>query len=137
MRVVFDSNIFISALVVQGGAAQRALEAVIAGTCHLVLSRSIIHEVLDVLARKFDRNVEELSRTAVFLSGLGEVVAPRSTVHVLRDEPDNRILECALAGRAKLIVTGDREMLALTVWEGMRVVSLREFLAILAAGLDA
>ena len=65
-------------------------------------------------------------------------VEPRTLlVHVLRDEPDNRILECALAGRAKLIVTGDREMLALTVWEGMRVVSLREFLAILAAGLDA
>ena len=128
MRVVFDSNIFISALVVPGGAAERALGAVIAGSCHLVLSRPLIHEILEVLARKFDRNLEELSRTAVFLSGLGEVVVPRKRVHVLRDEPDNRILECALAGGAQVIVTGDRQMLALAVWEGIRVVSLRDFL---------
>jgi len=60
-----------------------------------VLSRPIIHEVLEVLARKFDRDLEELSRTAVFLSGLGDVVAPRRKVRVLRDDPDNRILECA------------------------------------------
>ena len=128
MRVVFDSNIFISALVIPGGAAERALDAVIEGSCHLVVSKPIIHEVLEVLARKFDRNSEELSRTAVFLSDLGKVVVPRSRVHVLRDEPDNRILECALAGRANVIVTGDREILALAVWEGIRIVSLREFL---------
>lgn len=134
MRVVFDSNIFISALVIPGGAAEKALEAAIAGSFELVLSRPIIHEVLEVLARKFDRDLEELSRTAVFLSGLGDVVAPRRKVHVLRDDPDNRILECASAGGSDLIVTGDREMLALAEWEGIRIASLREFLDLLPQG---
>ncbi len=128
MRVVFDSNIYVSALVIPGGAAERAIEAVMTGSCSLVISRPIIHEVLGVLARKFNRDLEELSRTAVFLSGLGDLVAPRMRVRVARDEPDNRILECAMAGHAEMIVTGDRELLALGTWEGIRLVSLREFL---------
>ena len=80
MRVVFDSNIFISALVIPGGAAERAIDAVIDGHWELVLSRAIVHEVLGVLAREFGRDAEELSRAAVFLSGLGQAVTPRTSV---------------------------------------------------------
>ena len=95
---------------------------------HLVISRPIIHEVLDVLARKFDRNPEELARVAVYLSQLAEVVAPRSRLKVLRDEPDNRILECAVTGKADAIVTGDQAMLQLGEYRGIRILSLRDFL---------
>jgi len=134
VKVVFDSNIFVSALAIPGGAAEQALEAAIEGSFDLVTSRPIISEVLDVLARKFDRDREELSRTALFLSGLGTIVAPRRDIHVLADEPDNRILECALAGDASVIVTGDRAMLELGTWEGIRVITLRDFLGLLAPG---
>ena len=95
---------------------------------HLVISRHIIHEVLYVLARKFDRNSEELARVAVFLSELAEVVAPRSRLKVLRDEPDNRILECAVTGKADAIVTGDQAMLKLGEYRGIRILSLKDFL---------
>ena len=97
----------------------------------LLLSKPILDELLGVLARKFDRNAEELARVAVFLMELGEVVHPRKTLKVLRDEPDNRILECALTAHAKVIVTGDRAMLALGEYKGVRVVSLREFLGMI------
>ena len=80
-----------------------------------------------MLARKFARDAEELSRVAVFLSEF-EVVHPRKTLHVLRDEPDNRILECAITAHAKVIVTGDRAMLALQEYKGIRILTLREFL---------
>jgi predicted nucleic acid-binding protein len=46
----------------------------------------------------------------------------------LRDEADNRILECALAGRADLIVTGDRAMLDLAAWRGARIVTVAAYL---------
>lgn len=95
---------------------------------HLVISRPIIHEVLDVLARKFDWNPEELARVAVFLSELAEVVAPRSRLKVLRDEPDNRILECAMTGKADAIVTGDQAMLQLGEYREIRILSLKDFL---------
>jgi putative PIN family toxin of toxin-antitoxin system len=128
VKAVFDTNIFISALVIPGSRAATVLESVIEGRVRLHISKAIIHEVLDVLARKFGRDAEELSRAAVFLSELGEMVSPRTTVRVLKDDPDNRILECAMAGRADVIVTGDQPMLSLGEHEGVSVISLRAFL---------
>lgn len=128
MRVVLDTNIFISALALPGGQAEKAVLGAVEGRFELAVSMPIIHEVLGVLARKFAREPEELARVAVFLSELGEVVKPRKALHVLRDEPDNRILECALTTRAKVIVTGDRAMLDLGEHKGIRIVTLREFL---------
>jgi predicted nucleic acid-binding protein len=48
-------------------------------------------------------------------------------VAVLKDEPDNRVLECAIAGLADVIVTGDGDMLELQHFEGIRI-SLRSHL---------
>jgi predicted nucleic acid-binding protein len=47
---------------------------------------------------------------------------------VVKDDPDNRILECATAGHAEAIVTGDRALLGLHEYGGVRIVSLREYL---------
>lgn len=129
MRAVFDTNIFISAFAIPGSRAETALVKVAEGGVQLAISQAIIHEVLDVLARKFDRNPEELARVAVYLSELAEVVTPRRRLKVLRDEPDNRILECAVTAKAKIIVTGDQAMLALGEYRGIRILSLKDFLA--------
>lgn len=129
MKVVFDSNIFVSALALPGGSAEKAIVAVAEAKCALVISKPIIHEVLDVLARKFGRDSEDLARTAVFLAEIGTVVTPRKKIRVLTDEPDNRILECAVAGHANVIVTGDKAMLALSVFHNVEIVGLREFLS--------
>jgi putative PIN family toxin of toxin-antitoxin system len=127
VKVVFDSNVYVSAFALPGGVAERALDAAMEGAFQLVLSRPILREVLGVLSRKFARAPEEIARTAIFLASVAEMVAPTGTVHVLEDEPDNRILECATAARADLIVTGDRQMLLLGTWDGVPIVSLREF----------
>ena len=130
MRVVLDTNITISALALPGGQAEKAIIGAVEGRFELLISRTIILEVLDVLARKFAREAEELSRVALFLADMGEVVRPRKKIHILSDEPDNRILECAVTGHAEVIVTGDRAMLALGIWEGVRILGLRDFLEI-------
>ncbi len=128
MKVVFDTNILVSALVFPEGSAELALQRVIEHRDTLVISRAIIRELLAVLARKFARDAEELAHLAVFLEELGQMVETRRKVTVLTDEPDNRILECAVAGRAELIVTGDRAMLRRRRFEGVRIVSLRAYL---------
>ena len=128
MRVVFDTNIYVSAFLIPGGQAEAALLKAVEGEARLVASRAIIHELLDVLARKFGRDSEELAHIAVFLAELADLVRPRRKLKVLRDDADNRILECALAGRADAIVTGDRAMLELGEYQGVRIVALREFL---------
>jgi putative PIN family toxin of toxin-antitoxin system len=137
VRVGFDTNVFVSALALPGGTAERAIVAAADGRAKLLLSRPIVHEVLEVLGRKFDKDPEELARVAVFLADLGRMVHPRIRVRELDDDPDNRILECAVAGGADFIVTGDRAMLALGSFRTVRIVSLREFLSIVTAGPSA
>ena len=128
MKVVFDTNILVSALVFPGGRAEAALLRIIEEHDQLLLSKPILDELLGVLARKFARDAEELARTALLLSELALTVRPRQKLHVVKDEPDNRVLECALAGRADAIVTGDRALLQLGEFRGVRVISLREYL---------
>ena len=128
MRVVFDTNILVSALVFPGGRGDAALRRIIAGTDQLVMSRAILDELLDVLSRKFARDAEELAHVAVFFSELAMIVAPRRRLRVVQDDPDNRILECALAGRAEAIVTGDKALLALKSFRNIPLVTLRAYL---------
>jgi uncharacterized protein len=128
VKAVFDTNIYISAIAVPGSRAEAAVLKAVEGEVRLAISREIIHEVLDVLARKFGRDAEELARLAVFLSELAEVVTPKRRLKVLNDEPDNRILECAVTAKAQVIVTGDRAMLDLGAYRKVRILSLGEFL---------
>ncbi len=128
MRIVFDTNIFISALVIPGSLAEKALLRIIEGRDELLISKDIIKEVVSVLASKFGREREALSHVAVILLELGKLVKPDRRIQVLRDEPDNRILECAISGKADLIVTGDKEMLGLKEYLGIKIERLRDYL---------
>lgn len=128
MRVVFDTNIFISALTLPGGKTDDAIMRIIHGRDTLVVSREIIDEVLSVLARKFSKDIEALSRVAVNLAGIGELILRTERLEVLDDESDNRILECAVSGHAGAIVTGDKAMLSLKKYRNIKIITLSEFL---------
>jgi predicted nucleic acid-binding protein len=56
------------------------------------------------------------------------MVRPKRRLHVFNDEADNRIIECAIAGQAAAIVTGDREMLLQRIFENVAIISLRAYL---------
>ena len=128
MKVVFDTNILVSALVFPGGRADAALRRIVEEQDQLIISKAILAELLRVLGSKFSRDSEELAHVAVFLSELALTVKPRRRLQVVKDEPDNRILECALTGRAEVIVTGDHSLLALGEYKGVRIIRLREYL---------
>jgi putative PIN family toxin of toxin-antitoxin system len=129
VKVVLDTNILISAFVFPGGQGERALNRIVEGRDQLLISLPLVHELLGVLGRKFGREQEELSRVAVFLADLGEMIHSRQKLRVLDDEADNRILECAMAGEADVIVTGDRAMLKLQSYRGIHIISLSGYLA--------
>ena len=128
MRVVFDTNIFISAFAIPGSLAEKVIVKIIEGGDILVLSKEIIHEVLSVLSLKFSRDKEGLSHVAVILSELGELVKPIHKISIFKDDPDNRILECAIDGKADALVTGDKEMLRLREYSNIKIISLKEYL---------
>jgi putative PIN family toxin of toxin-antitoxin system len=128
VRVVFDANIFISALAISGSLAEKAILKIIEGGDILIISKDIMNEVLSVLSSKFSRNKEGLSHVALILSELGELVKPTKKVSILKDDPDNRILECAIHGKADVLVTGDKEMLQLIEYKGIKIISLKEYI---------
>jgi putative PIN family toxin of toxin-antitoxin system len=129
VRRVFDTNIFISALVIPGSLAEKAIQRIIDGEDVLLLSREILDELLTVLATKFSRDKEEISRVAVTLTDMAEWIEPNLRVSALQDDPDNRVLECAVSGEADVIVTGDREMLRMRRYGDIRIVSLKAYLS--------
>ena len=128
MKVVFDTNVLVSALVFPGARADAALRRIVEEQDVLLISAPILDELLGVLARKFARDGEELARIAVFLSDLALTVRPRTRLKVVADDPDNRILECAVAGHADAIVTGDRALLALGTYRRVRLLTLAGYL---------
>jgi len=128
MKVVFDTNIFISAFIISGSQAEKAVSRIIEGRDVLLLSKGILDEVLTVLSTKFSRDKEEISRVAVILSEMAEWVEPSEKIKVLHDDPDNRILECAVDGNSDTIVTGDKELLKLREYKKTRIISLKEYL---------
>lgn len=132
-RVVADSNVIVSALHL-GGNPEAVLTLARRGVISLHVSPFILTEVATVLARpKFS-----WARQAILdaLRGLpAQVVDPGPPhLHVLADVADNRIIECAAATRARYVVTGDRELLALSKHGRTLIVSPREFLV--AVGAD-
>jgi putative toxin-antitoxin system toxin component, PIN family len=128
VKVVFDTNILASALVFPGGRGEAALLRIIEEKDRLILSKSILIELLDILARKFAREEEELAHVAMFLSELCQLAKPRRRLKVLADDSDNRILECAIAGHADIIVTGDKALLSLKEYRKVRIITLRDYL---------
>ena len=128
MKVTFDTNILVSAFEFPNGRAARVLLNIRSERDLMFISHPIIEELLRVLAGKFGRTEAELAGVRAFIQQFGHLVTPTETFHVLTDEPDNRILECAVAANADVIVTGDRRMLALESFRDVRVLTLADYL---------
>lgn len=75
----------------------------------LVISPSLLDELEDKSRVKFGVTAEDAATIRAKLEGVADVVAPDFVLDVVKDDPDdNRVLECAVAGKADYIVSGDR-----------------------------
>jgi len=128
VRVVFDTNIYISAYITPGRRAEAALLRAVQGEVELFTSIPILTETARKLREKFKWDDEHITAAVRHVAAVGTVVKPAVTLAVLADEPDNRILECALEAKAELIVTGDRHLLELGEYEGVKIITLAEFM---------
>ena len=128
MNVTFDTNVFVSGFTRPEGRAGQALAHIVTDGDVLFASKAIIDELRRVLAEKFGWTEDELEEVNDWFVAHSNTVQPREELSVLADEPDNRILECALAANADVIVTGDRAMLALARIGNTRIITLSEYL---------
>jgi uncharacterized protein len=109
MRVVPDSNVYVSALLL-GGNPRRVIDLAVDGSIELCISESISEEVERVLATKFHWPKERLDSATRYIWSSARWVRPQLTVTDCTDPDDNRVLECALEAQARSIVTGDHHL---------------------------
>ncbi len=113
MRVVPDTNVLVSAIVFAGPPG-RLVELAAEGHLQLVLSPPLIHELREVLRRKFGFSDAAAYQAETILRRISIVVEPQREIAIISEDPeDNRVLEAALASDAEIIVSGDRHLLNL------------------------
>ncbi|WP_429634742.1 putative toxin-antitoxin system toxin component, PIN family [Tunturiibacter psychrotolerans] len=128
LRVTADTNVIISALNFSGNPA-RILDMAEEGSIRLVVSDDILDEVERVLRRpKCGWPQERIDDAIRQISGFTEHVQPTQRIDVVTEDPtDNRILECAIAGRSQYLVSGDKHLLKVGQFQGVRIITPAEF----------
>lgn len=134
LRVVLDTNVFVSRTISRSGTSAKVFDAWRAMEYWLLVSPAIIREIEATLSsshirRKYPVTDQEIADLVDLLSHDALVIEGEMdlTGVVPEDDSDNMFLTCAIQGDADLIVTGDRHLLNLRVYEGIRIVSVREF----------
>jgi len=137
MKVVLDTNVYVSAFIKPSSPPGRILDALVAARFDVVLSDAILNEVTGVLDRP--QVARYLRRpplwTAEFLVALrraARLVEPTIVRAVAADPADDLILGTAIAGAADYLVSGNNHLLDLGSFQGIPIVTPRQFLDILA-----
>jgi uncharacterized protein len=128
MRVVFDTNVFVSAFIVPGSKGEDAFMLAQRRKVDLYSSVPILTETARILRSKFSQPEADVTAALKIIGRAATIVRSSRKVTVLEDIPDNRILECAVSAQADLIVTGDHHLLELREFEGVPLVRLADFL---------
>ena len=130
MRVVVDTNVVVSAILLPRSVPRQAFDAAAAlGT--LLISEATLAELHDVLRLpKFDRYVSEEDRLEILVALVREAeqIEVAETCSVCRDSGDDKFLELALSGKATHLVTGDDDLLVLHPFRGIVVLTPQAFL---------
>ena len=128
IRIVADTNIFISA-VMFGGVPGVFLDLAFQGSFHLVTSPILLDELDEKPRMKFELSPADADLIRSRLEAISQLVSTTATLAVIKDDPDDdRVLECAIAGRADYIVSGDRHMLKLGAYENIPIITVRNFM---------
>ena len=127
-KVVFDTNVYISALITSGKQAEKAWLLAVEGQWEVYTSVAILTETAGKLRGKFGWEDEWIRKALRHIARIAKVIKPTIRLEIQKDDPDNRILECAIHAGAEVIVTGDRHLLALSSFEGIPILTLAEFL---------
>jgi putative PIN family toxin of toxin-antitoxin system len=140
IRAVLDANVYVSAAVRPEGPPGQIIERFLRGAFEIVTSQAIVEEVLRALnypkVRKYIRpglDPELWFEDIVVLSQL--VAGDREVAGASKDPDDDKYIAAAINGRAGFLVAGDSDLLEMKEYDGIRIVSPRVFLDLLAWGL--
>ena len=129
MRVVIDTNIFISSFF--GGNPRKIVDLWREGKITLCISKDILDEYIEVLQRiglKDEIEIQEL--LSLFGKGF-DILFTTKTPHISAvkgDPEDDKFIECTVALKAEVIITGDRAIKALMEYLGVKILDPKQFL---------
>jgi len=129
MKVVIDTNVFVSSFF--GGNPRKIVEMWKQGKLTLCLSKEIVSEYTTVLDRIGLENQKELKEIfSLFARGIHSVFSGKTPVlKVVIDDPDDdKFIECAVALKAEYIISGDKDLLEVSEYMGIKILNPREFL---------
>jgi putative PIN family toxin of toxin-antitoxin system len=129
-RFVFDVNVLVSAALFKNSKPRRAFDkAIDNGT--IIISVPVLSELNEVLDREKFKKYIAVEEKRIFLSLLFKEAALEEIVEeieVCRDPKDDKDLELAVSGKAKFIITGDKDLLVLNPFRGINIVKPEAFL---------
>ena len=129
MKLVIDTNIFVSSFF--GGNSRRIIDLWKTEKITLCLSKDILDEYIEVLQRIGLQDEDELGELlSLFKRGFNMLFTTKTPkVKVVKDDPyDDKFIECALALKAEVIVTGDKAIEAVGEYMGIKILTPQRFL---------
>lgn len=128
-KVLFDTNIYISAIIF-GGNPRQCLELARNGEIQLIVSKSILLELAEKLRDKFNWPEEDIADVIFGISVFAKLITPGKKINLIKADPsDNRILEASLEAKTDYIVSGDKKhLLSLKAFEEIPIISSKHFL---------
>jgi putative PIN family toxin of toxin-antitoxin system len=129
MKIVLDSNIFVSAFYWKGN-PRKVFERVASGLDELYITDEILNEILDVMSRKkFNSNPKEIADYIRIIESFSIKLFTRNKIEkVSRDNNDDKILQCGIDGNVDFIITGDNDLLVLEKYRNVKIIGPKEYL---------
>lgn len=125
-RVTLDTNVYVSAFHFGG---MRLLHMAVNGDIEIAVSEPILEELIRVPREKFHWDGYRLQAAKQQILGFARLVTPTQTLDVVKkDEPDNRILECAVEAGSEFIISADIDLLRLGSYAGVSILRAQDFL---------
>ena len=136
-RVVFDTNILFSAVGWLGN-PHRRVQAARQGQCLSFTCDPMLAELVEKLQLKRGMDARKAGETADEIRAFSKVITiPRVLKVIAADPDDDAVVECAVVGQAQFVVSGDRHLLNLGNYRGIRIVRAAEFLSLLQSASKA
>ena len=127
MKIVIDTNVVIQGAFF-GSAPRRIIVAVVNRQLDAVASPEIVDEYQEIVEEMIDRKQGKLERSllAPFISAL-ELIEPISEIAVCRDPDDDKFISCAIDAKAVIIVSGDKDLLAIGTYGDVKIMTAYDF----------
>lgn len=129
LRAVLDTNVYVSAAISPSGMAGRIVDKALERRFVALVSPALVNEIGGTLRSKGLLSDEKVTPFIKALCKHAEIIKPSITLNVVPDDPnDNRIIECAIEGKADLIVSRDNDLLTMKDYNNIPILHPADFL---------